>query len=383
MSTGQTYTVRTLGLLTPHEVPITAVYPGQVAVMSCSMRSAREAVIGDTFHAKGIPVEPLMSISRPKPMVFAGIYPIDQSNLKDMKNALDKVCLNDYSVTVSTGSSPALGTGWRLGFLGILHMEVFTQRLEDEYDAAVIVTPPSVPYRIKIKETAKAKYANALEEVNGELFITVSNPNDWPVTTDVLAYYEPMVKGTIIVPDEYLKGVTQLCNLHRGVQISIEQIDQTRVRLEFSFPLAEILTKFFDSLKSVTSGYGSFDYEEAGYEESSVVKVDILVNEVIVPELSTICHATRARDHGSKLVQRMEETIPRQLFAIKVQAVVRSKIIARGDIKPVRKDVTAKCYGGDLTRKMKLLRYQAEGKKRMKMVGRVELSQDVFRKLLS
>lgn len=374
----QEYMVKTIGILTPEESPVKALYPGQIGVMTCSMRSASDGIIGDTFHRKGKPVEPIISVKRPKPMVYAGIYPFDQSELTKMKGALEKICLNDYSVSMTQESSPALGSGWRLGFLGILHMEVFTQRLEDEYSASVLLTPPSVPYKLVLTNVGAKKYAcdqNCLD---------VSNPNDWPIqSSDIAKYLEPMVKGTVICPHDYMSDVYSLAMEARGRQTAMEFIDQTRIRLEFVLPLGEILTNFFDTLKSITSGYGSFDYEEAGYEETSLIKVDIMLNDEPVPELATIVHITKAREHGKKIVRRLEETISRQQFAIKIQASTKSKILARGDLKPLRKDVTAKCYGGDLTRKAKLLRNQAEGKKRMKMVGKVQLSTDVFRKLLS
>ena len=277
-----------------------------------------------------------MSVQRPKPMVFAGLYPIDQSNFPKMKSAIEKVCLNDYSVSLSIESSPALGVGWRVGFLGILHMEVFTQRLEDEFDASVITTPPSVPYKLKLKKTS-TETGMLASKVDEEGFVIISNPNEWLEPNQVESYLEPMVKGQIILPQEYLSAVTTLSSKARGRQTSIEFIDQSRVRLEVTFPLAEILTNFFDNLKGATSGYGSFDYEEYGYEEAHLVKVDILINENKVPELATIAHASRAREHGKKLVARLEENIPRQQFAIKVQASVRSKILARADVKPVRK----------------------------------------------
>ena len=383
LATQEQYQVRSLGVLSPSEISVKALYAGQVGIMTCNMKSMHDAIIGDTFHLKDQAVEAVMSVQRPKPMVFAGLYPIDQSNFPKMKSAIAKVCLNDYSVSVSIESSPALGTGFRVGFLGILHMEVFAQRLEDEFDALVITTPPSVPYKLKLKKTSTIGQALA-NRVDEQGFVTISNPNEWLTETNqVESYWEPMVKGQIILPHEYLSAVTTLSSGARGRQTMIEYIDQSRVRLEVTFPLAEILTNFFDSLKAATSGYGSFDYEEYGYEEAPLVKVDILINDTKVPELATIAHASRAREHGKKLVARLEENIPRQQFAIKVQASVRSKILARGDIKPVRKDVTAKCYGGDLTRKMKLLRHQAEGKKRMKMVGKIQLTQDVFKKLLS
>lgn len=344
LATQEQYLVRSLGLLSPSEIPVKALYAGQVGIMTCNMKSMHDAIIGDTFHLKDQTVEAVMSVQRPKPMVFAGLYPIDQSNFPKMKSAIEKVCLNDYSVSLSIESSPALGVGWRVGFLGILHMEVFTQRLEDEFDASVITTPPSVPYKLKLKKTS-IETGFLASKVDEEGFVIISNPNEWLEPNQVESYLEPMVKGQIILPQEYLSAVTTLSSKARGRQTSIEFIDQSRVRLEVTFPLAEILTNFFDNLKGATSGYGSFDYEEYGYEEAHLVKVDILINENKVPELATIAHASRAREHGKKLVARLEENIPRQQFAIKVQASVRSKILARADVKPVRKDVTAKCYG--------------------------------------
>ncbi len=254
MATSETYTIRTLGSLRPDEVPINAAYPGQVAVMTCNMKSAREAIIGDTFHLKDKPVESLLTLERPKPMVFAGIYPMDASELTNLKNAIDKVCLNDYSVSVLKGSSPALGSGYRLGFLGVLHLEVFTQRLEDEYQASVLITPPTVPYRIKLNNVDKYP---ALKPDEDNL-VTVNNPNEWPLESDCEAFYEPMVKGTIIVPEIYMPGVTGLVSDARGIQDSLVFIDQHRIRIEFTVPLAEVITKFFDRLKSVTSGWCNF-----------------------------------------------------------------------------------------------------------------------------
>lgn len=373
--TGLSYPVKTLGLLTPNEMDVAALYPGQIGVLTCSMRSPSEALVGDTFHLKDKPVEPFMDVSRPKPMVFAGLYPYDQSELAKMKSAIEKVSLNDYSVTVVNESSPALGSGFRLGFLGILHMEVFTQRLEDEYDAQVVVTSPTVPYRIKIKPQLVKKY-------DCETFM-VNNPANLPPNTDIDTYYEPMVKGTVICPHEYLSSVYSLATEARGIQTAMDYIDQHRVKLEFRLPLSEIVTTFFDRLKSVTSGYGSFDYEEAGYEESHLAKLEILLNEVAVPEMASIVHASRARERGKETVAKLKEHLTRQQFSVKIQATVGSKVMARDDLKALRKDVTAKCYGGDLRRKMKLLKYQAEGKKKMKNIGRLQISQDVFRKILT
>ncbi len=380
VTTGKAYSVKTLALLTPGELPVSALYPGQMGVMTCNMRKPNEAMIGDTFHRKDQPVKPLISaaLTRPKPMVFAGIYPLDQSEQNKLRDAIAKVCLNDYSVSCQTETSPALGTGWRLGFLGILHMEVFTQRLEDEYGASVLVTSPGVPYRLQLNEKEAKKY-----DCDENFTYEVRNPNLWPEKPAVKSYQEPYVRGTIICPSDYTAKVNALAAEARGQPLSMVALDQHRVKLEFHLPLAEIVTDFFDNLKNVTSGYGSFDYEEAGYRESKLMKVDILLNDVVVPELATVMHSSKAKEKSKKTVARLTDLIPRQQFAIKVQAAVGSKIIARGDVKPVRKDVTAKLYGGDLTRKMKKLHHQAEGKKRMRAVGNVQLSQDIFRKLLT
>jgi len=275
----------------------------------------------------------------------------------------------------SEESSPALGYGWRLGFLGVLHMEVFSQRLEQEYDAEVVVTAPSVPYQIVIKEGKSIK-------VYGKI-ITVSNPGSWLDKFIADDYREPMVTGTIITPTDYLSSIMELCNEKRGEQISIVNIDQTRLNMQYTFPLNEVATEFFDELKSVSSGYASFDYEDAGYRTSDLVKISVLLNGQPIEELSCICHASKAKLKCKHLVTRLKEEVPRQQFAIAIQAAVGSKILARENLTALKKDVTAKCYGGDISRKMKLLKFQAEGKKRMKNVGNIQISKDTFINILS
>ena len=375
VKTEMTYTIKTLGILTPDEIPVKSLHPGQVGVMTCNMRTPQEAVIGDTFHAKDVPVRPLIEIKRPQPMVFAGIYPFDGSEHVKLKGAIEKVSLNDYSVSVVPETSPALGLGWRLGFLGLLHLEVFSQRLEDEYDAQVLVTTPSVPYRLRLK--------GAGTKDSEESFFEVHNPSLWPPKNTIEKYYEPMVRGTIICPQEYVGTVYGLATDCRGEQLSIENIDQVRTKLEFLFPLNEIIVNFFDRLKSITSGYGSFDYEDAGYQESMLTKIDILLNDESVQELSSIVHTSRAREKGKEMASKLKENLPRQQFGIKIQAASGSHILAREDIKPYRKDVVAKCYGGDIRRKMKLLKFQAEGKKRLKTIGKIDIPKETFIKLLT
>jgi len=317
-----------------------------------------------------------MTIEPAKPMVYAGVYPFNPAELKELKVALEKLCLNDSSVSMVMESSLALGQGWRLGFLGVLHMEVFTQRLEQEFNAQVVVTAPSVPYKIFLKNEKGSKKLTGQE-------MLVSNPSEWRDKMDVAEYQEPMVLGTIISPAEYLSSILEICHDRRGEQRSIENIDQTRLNIQFLFPLNEVVTNFFDELKSVTSGYASFDYEDAGYQKSDLYKLNVLLNGQEIHELSTICHATKLRQKAKAVVYKLQEELPRQQFNISIQAAISGKIMARSDLKAVRKDVTAKCYGGDISRKMKLLKNQAEGKKRMKKFGNIEINKDTFIKILT
>jgi len=349
---------------------VTELCPGQIGVMTCNMKSPREAIIGDTFYAKSEgPMEPLMDLQRPRPMVFAGVYPMDASEHSKLKNAIDKVCLNDFSVTLEPESNPGMGLGWRVGFLGLLHMEVFSQRLEDEYDAQVLITTPSVPYKLKLTENSPTAKLHGKDEIE------MTNPSKWPAVNEVKAYYEPFVKATIICPVDYQSDIFGLCSECRGTETGYETIDSVRVKLEFLLPLNEIVVNFFDRLKSKTSGFGSFDYEDAGYEESSLTKVNILLNDNEVPELSTIVHTSHVKERSSQMVEKLVDLLPRQQFKIKVQAATGSKIWARGDVKPYRKDVLAKLktVRGDEGRVQKLLKNQKKGKARMRSIGNIEL----------
>nr|XP_040148418.1 translation factor GUF1, mitochondrial isoform X3 [Ictidomys tridecemlineatus] len=350
-------------------------YAGQVGYLIAGMKDVTEAQIGDTLYLHNHPVEPLPGFKSAKPMVFAGMYPVDQSEYNNLKSAIEKLTLNDSSVTVHRDSSLALGAGWRLGFLGLLHMEVFNQRLEQEYNAAVILTTPTVPYKAVLSSAKLIKEYRQKE-------ITIINPAQFPDKPKVTEYLEPIVLGTIITPDEYTGKIMMLCQARRAVQQNMMFIDQSRVMLKYLFPLNEIVVDFYDSLKSLSSGYASFDYEDAGYQTAELVKMDILLNGNIVEELVTIVHKDKAHTVGKTICERLKDTLPRQLFEIAIQAAIGSKIVARETVKPYRKNVLAKCYGGDITRKMKLLKRQAEGKKRMRKIGNIEVPKDAFIKVL-
>ncbi|XP_043268718.1 translation factor GUF1 homolog, mitochondrial isoform X1 [Venturia canescens] len=367
---GKSYEVKSLYMLKPHLEDIKTLYAGQVGCLACNMRSSAEAHIGDTLHLKSIPVEPFTKFEPAKPMVFAGVYPMDQSQHVALRGAIEKLILNDSAVTACMESSPALGQGWRLGFLGMLHMEVFSQRLEQEYGAEAIVTAPGVTYKAKMLGTKNIKQY-------GEEFI-FNNPTHFPGTQIVEQYYEPIVLGTIITPDKYLGAVMSLCLERRGVQQSSQNIDNERIMLQYILPLNEIIVDFHDTLKSMSSGYASFDYENQGWVPSEIVKVEIHLNGTLVEELSTIVHCSRAREMGKRMCAKLVEIIPRQQFVIAIQAKVGAKILARETLKAFRKDVTAKLYGGDVTRRMKLLAKQAAGKRRMRMVGTIPLPRETF-----
>nr|CAD7456742.1 unnamed protein product [Timema tahoe] len=347
---GKNYEIRTLGMLRPHEEPAKGLLAGQVGYIGCNMRSTKEALIGDTLHLKDHPTEALPGFKPIRPMVFAGVYPMDQSQQPTLRNAIEKLVLNDSAVSVTIESSPALGQGWRLGFLGLLHLEVFNQRLEQEYGAEPI-------QKSLVKKTSKTHF---------------------PEPNIVSEYLEPMVLGTIITPDTYLGPVMSLCMDRRGMQKSATNIDNQRVMLQFFLPLNEIVVDFHDHLKSISSGYASFDYEDYGYVPSNIVKLNISLNGVLVEELSTIVHVSRASKMARRMCLKLKDTIPRQLVMIAIQAAIGGKIIARETVKPFRKDVTAKLYGGDVTRKMKLLKQQSEGKKKMRMVANIALPRETF-----
>ncbi|RUS70058.1 hypothetical protein EGW08_022183 [Elysia chlorotica] len=374
-SSGKTYEITEIGIMHPTQVPSDVLYAGQVGYAMMNMRNTDEAKIGDTFFHENKRVQPLPGFKDATPMVFAGMFPTDQSEFPQMRNAIEKLTLNDRSVQVSVDNSPALGQGYRLGFLGLLHMDVFNQRLEQEFDASVIMTAPNVAYKMKIMGEKNLKHW-------GTDFITVLNPCLMPDPAIITEYQEPMVDGTIITPADYLDSITALSLNRRGQLKDQSYIDDSRVMLRVLFPLSEILVEFFDELKSLTSGYASFDYEDAGYQLTELVKVNFYLNDKDVEELTMICHVSRARETARKVCLKLKDTVPRQQFVISIQAKVNQKVIARENIKAYRKDVTAKCYGGDISRKTKLLKRQAEGKKRLRKIGNIDVPKDAFIKVL-
>lgn len=362
------YEVLELGLMYPDQTPMDTLYAGQVGYLIAGMKTVKEARVGDTiFHTKK-PVMPFPGFKPAKPMVFAGIYPVENTEFEFLKDAIEKLTLNDASVKVEKKTSVALGLGFRCGFLGLLHMDVFKQRLEQEYDLSVIATAPSVLYKVKMKFT-------------GEL-VDIESPSDFPEAQKIETIMEPVIDATIIVPREYLGAIMQLCQDKRGIQQEMSYLTEERVILKYRLPLNEVATEFYDELKSLSSGYASLDYEEAGYQEADLVKMDILLNGKVVDALSTIVHAESAYDSGRQLTEKLRKVIPRQLFEVSIQAAIGAKIIARESISALRKNVTAKCYGGDITRKRKLLEKQKEGKKKMKQVGNVEVPQEAFLTIL-
>ncbi len=364
----KSYEILELGLLYPDQKPMDALYAGQVGYIVSGMKTVHEARIGDTiYHAKK-EVVPFPGFKPAKPMVFAGIYPVDTTDFELLRDAIEKLTLNDASVAIEKKSSVALGLGFRCGFLGLLHMDVFKQRLEQEYDLSVIVTAPSVLYKIKMAYT-------------GEL-ATIENPSDFPDRQKIDEILEPIIHATIILPKKYLGDIIKLCQDKRGVQKELKFLSEERIILEYVLPLNEVATDFYDDLKSLSAGYASLDYEEAGYQPADLAKLDILLNSKPVDALSVIIHADSAYRIGRELTAKLRKLIPRQLFEIVIQAAIGAKIIARETVSALRKNVIAKCYGGDITRKRKLLEKQKEGKKKMKQVGNVEIPQEAFLSIL-
>lgn len=367
--TSRSYEVLELGLMYPDLQPMNALYSGQVGYLIAGLKTVAEAQVGDTvFHTKK-PVEPFPGFKPAKPMVFAGVFPIEPTDFEPLQDAISKLTLNDASVTTERVSSPALGLGFRCGFLGLLHMDVFKQRLEQEYNLDVIATAPSVRYKVILKSAPKE-------------MIDIENPADFPEPNHLEEVQEPMINGTIIVPKNYLGNMIILCEEKRGKQLELSYLDENRVILKYLLPLNEVATDFYDQLKSLSSGYASFDYEEAGYQTSDLVKMDILLNKKPIDALSCIVHEEKSYHIGRDLVERLKKVIPRQLFEVAIQAAIGAKIIARASVAPLRKDVTAKCYGGDISRKRKLLEKQKAGKKKMKQVGSVEVPQEAFLAIL-
>ncbi len=365
--TGQSYEVLDIGLMYPEPLTTDALYTGQVGFLITGMKTVKEARVGDTFFHTKEPVTPLPGFKPAKSMVFAGIYPLDTSEFDTVRDAIEKLTLNDPSVHIEKESSAALGIGFRCGFLGLLHMDVFKQRLEQEYNVSIIVTSPTVLYKVLL--------------TNGEE-VSVENPAFFPDQVTIDQVFEPIVNATIITPKEYLGSIMTLCQERRGEQKDMTYIDENRIVLRYKLPLNEIITDFYDKLKSLSAGYASFDYEQAGFEPSDLVKMNILLNGKAVDALSVIVHREKAFYIGRQLTQKLREVIHRQMFEVAIQAAIGAKVIARESVSAMRKNVTAKCYGGDITRKRKLLEKQKEGKKKMKQVGSVELPHEAFLTIL-
>ena len=363
----KTYEILEIGLMYPDQQPTDALYAGQVGYIITGMKTIKEARVGDTLYHHKQEVAPFPGFKPAKPMVFAGIFPVENTEFPLLATAIEKLTLNDASVQVEKKSSPALGIGYRCGFLGLLHMDVFKQRLEQEYNLSVIATAPSVRYLVTLTN-------------NKEL--EIESPADFPEANYIQDIKEPIINATIILPQKYLGAVIGLCEEKRGKQIELNHMDSDRIILRYKLPLNEVATDFYDQLKSLSSGYASLDYEEAGYESSHLIKMDILLNGKAIDALSVIVHKDKSYYLGRDLAEKLRKVIPRQQFEVAIQAAVGAKIIARESVPPVRKDVIAKCYGGDITRKNKLLDKQKKGKKRMKQIGNVEVPQEAFLTIL-
>ncbi len=369
MATGAKYEVVEVGYLKPVGMQkADSLSAGEVGYIAASIKSMRDARVGDTVTTTDRPAkEPLTGYRDVQPMVFSGIYPADGAKYNDLNDALQKLQLNDASLVFEPETSVALGFGFRCGFLGLLHMEIIQERLEREYNLDLVTTAPSVVYKVK--------------KTNGEYF-DISNPTNLPPAAEIEYMEEPMVKADIMVPKDYVGNIMELCQDRRGVYKDMQYIDADRVSLHYDMPLNEIIYDFFDALKSRTRGYASFDYELYGYQRSDLVKLDMLLNGDMVDALSFIVHREKSYARGRRIAEKLKEAIPRQLFEVPIQAAIGGKIIARETVKAMRKDVLAKCYGGDITRKKKLLEKQKEGKKRMRQVGSVELPQEAFMSVL-
>lgn len=368
MSTGATHELLEVGIVSPEPKPADGLGVGEVGYLITGVKDVRQSKVGDTVTAARHGAEtPLTGYREPRPMVYSGLYPVDGSDYPDLREALEKLQLNDAALTYEPETSVALGFGFRSGFLGLLHMEITRERLEREFNLDLISTSPNVVYRVE-------------KEDGSELVVT--NPSDWP-DGKIRTVYEPVVKTTIIAPSEFIGTIMELCQSRRGELGGMDYLSPERVELRYTMPLGEIIFDFFDALKSRTRGYASLDYEEAGEQEAELVKVDILLQGEPVDAFSAIVHKESAYAYGNKMTTKLKELIPRQQFEVPVQAAIGSKIIARENIRAIRKDVLSKCYGGDITRKRKLLEKQKEGKKRMKTIGRVEVPQEAFVAALS
>lgn len=369
MATGATYEVTELGVNTPKEVKQDELVTGEVGWIAASIKTIKDVHVGDTITTvENQSADPLPGYKRMNPMVYCGLYPVDNARYGDLREALEKIVLSDSSLVFEPETSQALGFGFRCGFLGLLHMDVIEERLEREFNLDLIATAPSVIYHTY--------------RTDGTM-VAIDNPADMPDPTELHHIEEPYVKASIMTPEEFIGPIMELCQNKRGEYVNIEYLDDTRRNVIYSIPLSEIVYDFFDKLKSCTKGYASFDYELEGYRRSRLQKMDIMLNGEVVDALSTIVHKDFAYDRGKIICNKLKEIIPRQQFEIPVQAAFNGKIIARTNIKAVRKNVLAKCYGGDISRKKKLLEKQKEGKKRMKAVGSVEIPQEAFMAILS
>jgi GTP-binding protein LepA len=373
MSTGATHEILEIGIVSPEPKPSVGLGVGEVGYLITGVKDVRQSKVGDTVttQRRGA-TEPLVGYREPRPMVYSGLYPVDGSDYPELRDALDKLQLNDAALSYEPETSAALGFGFRCGFLGLLHLEITRDRLEREAGLDLISTAPNVVYRVILDAAEK----------DGSRELTVTNPSDWP-TGKVAEVYEPIVKVTILAPSEYIGSIMELCQGRRGQLGGMDYLSESRVELRYTMPLAEIIFDFFDALKSRTRGYASLDYEEAGEQSADLVKVDILLQGEPVDAFSAIRHRDSAYAYGTSMVSKLRELIPRQQFEVPIQAAIGSRIISRENIRAIRKDVLAKCYGGDITRKRKLLEKQKEGKKRMKTIGRVEVPQEAFVAALS
>ncbi|BCJ60790.1 hypothetical protein Jiend_42120 [Micromonospora endophytica] len=368
MSTGAVHELLEIGVISPEMVKADALGVGEVGYLITGVKDVRQSRVGDTVTINNRPAaEALGGYKDPKPMVYSGLYPIDGSDYPALRDALDKLKLNDAALTYEPETSGALGFGFRCGFLGLLHLEIIGERLEREFNLDLISTAPNVVYR-------------AIQEDGQEVVVT--NPSEYP-TGKIAEVYEPTVRATVLTPNDYVGAVMELCQGRRGSLLGMDYLSADRVELRYTLPLAEIIFDFFDQLKSRTKGYASLDYEPSGEQASDLVKVDILLHGEPVDAFSAIVHKEKAYAYGTTIAAKLRNLIPRQQFEVPIQAAIGSRVIARETIRAIRKDVLAKCYGGDISRKRKLLEKQKEGKKRMKMVGRVEVPQEAFIAALS
>jgi GTP-binding protein LepA len=359
----QDHDAEEIGVRLPAPTPVASLGPGEVGYLIAGIKDVGQAKVGETVTDAARPAQPLAGYRDPKPMVFCGLYPVDGDEYADLRDALEKLRLNDSSFTYEPETSGALGFGFRCGFLGLLHMEIVRERLEREYDLALVATAPNVEYRV---------------ELTGGAIEVVDNPSAMPPTNEIATIEEPYVTVTILTPTDYVGTLMELAQQRRGELQKMEYLSEDRLELVYLLPLGEIVLDFFDQLKSRTRGYASLDYEPAGYRPSNLVKVDVLLNNQPVDAFSAVVHRDKAYEYGRKMTQKLRELIPRQLFDVPIQAAVGGRIVARETVKAKRKDVLAKCYGGDITRKRKLLERQKEGKRRMKQIGRVEVPQEAF-----